>query len=129
MSAVPSWLGSNTAALSLLTRPRWSRDPHSLKNGGRRDRCRLLAERRQELAAAPNRLGGPRAGCAFVGRPRLIPAKTDQPSEPSHNPAQPAQLHGSTDPEGETAYSDRGRGNELRPPRAQPGFEPLRAVG
>src|SRR6266542_3785397 len=48
MSAVPSWLGSNTAALSLLTRPRWSRDPHSLKNGGRRDRCRLLAESRQD---------------------------------------------------------------------------------
>jgi hypothetical protein len=50
--------------------------------------------------------GGPRASRAFVGTPQPIPAKTDQPNEPLHNPAQPAQLHGSTDPEDETAHSD-----------------------
>jgi hypothetical protein len=50
--------------------------------------------------------GSPPAGRAFVGTPQPIPAKTDRPNEPLDNPAQPAQLHGSTDPENETAHSD-----------------------
>jgi hypothetical protein len=54
-------------------------------------RCRVLAERRQEPAAAPSR-EGPSAGRAFVGTSQPIPAKTDRPDEPPHNPAQPAQL-------------------------------------
>jgi hypothetical protein len=48
---------------------------------------RFLAERRQELAAAPSRRGGPPACRAFIGTSQPIPAKTDQPMEPPHNPA------------------------------------------
>jgi hypothetical protein len=50
--------------------------------------------------------GSPPAGRAYVGTPQPIPAKTDRPNEPLDNPAQPAPLHGSTDPENETAHSD-----------------------
>ena len=59
--------------------------------------------------------GSPPAGRAFVGTPQPIPAKTDRPNEPLDYPAQPAQLHGSTDPENETDHSDPVAGNELRP--------------
>jgi len=52
--------------------------------------------------------GAPPAARASIGTPGLFLRKGT--SRTSHRqPAQPAQLHGSTDPEGGTAYSDRSR--------------------
>jgi hypothetical protein len=65
---------------------------------------RVLAERRQDSQLLHSRRssGGP----CVVGTPQPIPVKTDRPNEPLDNPAQPAQLHGSSDPENGTAHSD-----------------------
>jgi hypothetical protein len=73
----------------------WRAPPQSRSgrmNASRRSSDVVIWRKDDRTRSCPSR-GGPPAGRAFVGTPQPIPAKTDQPNEPLHNPAQPAQLH------------------------------------
>src|SRR5207247_2724107 len=79
------WSATLTAALSFFRLRAWfgmDRTGRKPPARARIRRCRFLAERRQELAAAHSRRGGPPACRAFIGTSQSIPAITCQSKEP-----------------------------------------------